>query len=887
MNLARTLRAFALVALLAASARADTLTFIASPDINGVINYSWFSTDNWYTNQPVTGTLAHVGRLPMPGDTAILMTAANAAGNGIRLEGLGLYGGRNVTVSGGSFVVANLQMSDDTAFNGSSIRVLSQFQGINYCRLIASTLSVNAGAFVNLSRAVPALFGAGLYLSGSTTIFNDGQIILTDGTELDGTLNGTDQCSLNNHSGATLSASGATWVSEINVANDGILRCDSGTLTFVDNIVWTNMTTALSKFKTTATNAAIQLGHLNVPAGVTFAFSGPGASRMTAGVPATILGTLQVGIMDPISQLIDVGTFESALDLNGTGVVHVVATNGSASTLILSGCTIAIPTITIDQGGQLNLPGTRGGVLLSGVTISNWGTTTWTGQGNALSFNQNAVFNNLAGALFDAQNDAALAGEGPPDGTFNNAGTFRKSAGTNDTFVSENYSPGVTFNNTGLLDVQTGGVRLMGGTNSGQFNVAANARLRFSSGCYTLAPGTTFTGAGSMALGGALLLVNTNVSAGNFTFDGSNGTLDGPASLTVTGTFNWSDGTAQGSGTINLASNASLMIAGGVTLNQRTLNNAGTVTVTGAISAGKGAVFNNLPGGLLSLSTKSAFDYDNNGAVPIFNNAGTLLVPVGFQPTVNWVFTNSGSLQVQGFSLSFPRGLTQIAGSTAVAAGATLTPGWTTPLMLQGGTLGGYGTIEGPVSNGATINLGATPGILQITGGYPKYYTQNSNGVLAIKIGGHTAGTQFDQLAVNGPLALDGTLAVSFINGFVPALGDSFPVVTFASSTGAFAAVTGNRAGNGLVLVPRNTGSSITLVVANDPLLSAPAEQGANLTFNVNTTSGFSYAVQYADTLAQPIQWHPLSTITGTGMSIPVTVPSGPGPTRFFRVSFQ
>ena len=243
MNLARTLRAFALVALLAASARADTLTFIASPDINGVINYSWFSTDNWYTNQPVTGTFAHVGRLPMPGDTAILMTAANAAGNGIRLEGLGLYGGRNVTVSGGSFVVANLQMSDDTAFNGSSIRVLSQFEASGQCLLTASTLSVDAGAFVTLSRALGAL-GNYLNLSGST-VFNDGKIILTDGTELDGSVNGTNQASLHNHSGATR-------VNEINFANDGVVRCDSGTLTVVGNIVWTNLTTILGKF--TGTN---------------------------------------------------------------------------------------------------------------------------------------------------------------------------------------------------------------------------------------------------------------------------------------------------------------------------------------------------------------------------------------------------------------------------------------------------------------------------------------------------------------------------------------------------------------------------------------------------------------------------------------------------------
>jgi hypothetical protein len=99
--------------------------------------------------------------------------------------------------------------------------------------------------------------------------------------------------------------------------------------------------------------------------------------------------------------------------------------------------------------------------------------------------------------------------------------------------------------------------------------------------------------------------------------------------------------------------------------------------------------------------------------------------------------------------------------------------------------------------------------------------------------------------------------------------------------------VTGNRAGNGLVLVPRNTGNTITLVAANDLQLSAPARQGTNLTFNLNTTAGFSYGVQYADSLVPPIQWHTVTNLNGTGTILPVSVPAGPGPARFYRVSMQ
>ncbi len=44
------------------------------------------------------------------------------------------------------------------------------------------------------------------------------------------------------------------------------------------------------------------------------------------------------------------------------------------------------------------------------------------------------------------------------------------------------------------------------------------------------------------------------------------------------------------------------------------------------------------------------------------------------------------------------------------------------------------------------MSPGASPGTLTITGDY----TQTSAGTLAIEIGGVTAGTQFDQLAVSG-----------------------------------------------------------------------------------------------------------------------------------------
>lgn len=894
-----------LLLLAAASARADTLFFLASLDAYGHYNHSWFSSGNWYYPLPAGG-YTNAYRLPVPGDTAVLKSSVNAALNSVYISTL-ITGGNPVT--GGNFIVNVSLQTDGGSFTDSSLDIQSQWLASGDVYLTGSSITVDAGAYLQISKGTKS--GASLNLTDSD-LYNVGQILLTDQTTLS-FAGGTNRFSLLPN--AILSGTGTNWVVTFGgpgdlvfFDNDGVVRCDSGTLHLntglPNNVVWTNSHN-VGKFKTTATNATIEVdGALTVPAGMTYLFSGPGLSRLTDST-TTVNGALSIGAMDPTSHLIDVGTLEVIQeDLAGPGTVHVVASNGFPSALNLiggnaSGGNVRVATVTIDPGGRLNLnTATNGDVSLWGATINNGGTTTWIGDNsfrNEFGLYNSATFNNLAGALFDARNDAAISGgAGTNDGTFNNAGTFRKSAGTNDTYFWYSYSPGVTFNNTGLLDVQSGRVVLMGGTNSGQFNVADGKRLRFWHSPYTLAAGATFSGDGQVALGGnsPVLVVNANVSVGNLLLaDDESAILDGPGALTLTGASTWSAGVMQGTGSLNVATNATLTLGGvGVTVNQRTINNAGTVNCTYSFNGGNDAVFNNLPGGVLSLQVSNlGFDYSGSGAVPVFNNAGTVVSPVGFWPTMNWAFTNSGSVLAQGANLTFGRGLTQIAGSTIVAAGATLTPGWTTPLLLQGGTLGGYGTIAGPVVNGATVSFGATPGILQVNGGWPKYYTQNSNGVLTVKIGGHTAGTQFDQLAVinNGPAALGGTLAVSFINGFVPALGDSFPVVTFGSSSGAFATVTGNRAGNGLVLVPRNTGTSVTLVAAHDPQLSAPTFSGGRYDFTFNTTTGLSYLVEYAVSLTPPVLWQTLTNIVGNGLSVSVIDPAPPGPQRFYRARFQ
>lgn len=120
---------------------------------------------------------------------------------------------------------------------------------------------------------------------------------------------------------------------------------------------------------------------------------------------------------------------------------------------------------------------------------------------------------------------------------------------------------------------------------------------------------------------------------------------------------------------------------------------------------------------------------------------------------------------------------------------------------IIGGTLRGAGHIDtgsGPIpgqveNRGGTVAPGiVAPGIngigtLEIGG----RFASDANATLQIDLGGLTAGTQYDQLLVEGGVALAGTLSVSLVNlgggTFVPSPGDSFTIITATDGiSGAF-----------------------------------------------------------------------------------------------------
>jgi hypothetical protein len=99
-------------------------------------------------------------------------------------------------------------------------------------------------------------------------------------------------------------------------------------------------------------------------------------------------------------------------------------------------------------------------------------------------------------------------------------------------------------------------------------------------------------------------------------------------------------------------------------------------------------------------------------------------------------------------------------------------PGPGSGLQFNGGTLH-VDTFNGELfNNGGTLAPGGSIGVTNVL----LSYFQRSGASLAIDIGGIGA-AQFDRLVVGGLAVFDGTLDVSLLAGYMPTLGDTFPIV--------------------------------------------------------------------------------------------------------------
>jgi hypothetical protein len=313
------------------------------------------------------------------------------------------------------------------------------------------------------------------------------------------------------------------------------------------------------------------------------------------------------------------------------------------------------------------------------------------------------------------------------------------------------------------------------------------------------------------------------------------------------------------SGSVNAYGGLAIDVLGNnqIVLSGTTLNNHGAATwddvqygdaTNGNIVLDAGAVINNLAGASFTAIGGYITVVAGDSSAVDFNNAGTFTCSDAAGSSINVPFTNSGSVNVQQGTLNLPNatnsGTVTVASGTVLGvstytqtAGSTVLNGGSVnggALNINGGSLTGTGTINATVTNGAQVIPGGAgaAGLLSINGNY----TQNASGALNIDLGGTTAGSQYDQLAVSGTALLAGTINVATINAFQPAFGSSFQVLTFGSASGNFATYTAPSLASGLFLDSVFSPTSLTLDVDRVAIGGAPAFPIEGVPVNLTAT---------------------------------------------------
>jgi hypothetical protein len=348
------------------------------------------------------------------------------------------------------------------------------------------------------------------------------------------------------------------------------------------------------------------------------------------------------------------------------------------------------------------------------------------------------------------------------------------------------------------------------------------------------------------------------------------GFLHGPQALKLSGPMVWSSGqistevaitqsagtslTIEGPGTqpyLNYGS--SIKTASPITINNSGFLTAGTsVTTSSTITLASG----------LNLFTEGGDDGTftaagigpNSGPTYGFG-ADTLILTGGTTTVPSGQTLESGPLSVQGGVLQDDGtvGESTYSGSTELV-----------PTTLTGGTLDGTGTVAGALTNsGGTLAPGDAPGKLTIAGNY----TQEPGGTFAIDIAGPAPGSEFDQLLVGGSATLGGALSVTDEGGYEPPLGQTFKIISGASSrTGSFATVGGPSAGiYGLAYEP--DGATLTTTVAPSPKggstpsntpTTTSSSSSTSTTTTTSTTSGVASTPKAVEELLQGCSGSPL-----------------------------
>jgi hypothetical protein len=498
--------------------------------------------------------------------------------------------------------------------------------------------------------------------------------------------------------------------------------------------------------------------------------------------------------------------------VNNGGQILMGDSNNNLITAINRGDSFTIaPAGQIRGAGHLN----PGGGDFTSLNIVNQGLIEGT-QSRPLDIAVDALNN------ANLRNTGTLRGRGP--------GTLRISSlngfpGVNNTDgIIEAIDNGIVrlearVTVTGGTLITSGGGTIRGdfpGSNGGIFNNVLNK------GTMAVSPDETISLAGTFTSDGGLLRIDGSASAlAGVLIRGAQVTLAGNGLITMSGLCAIAGADEVGH---------TMIVGSGITIrgngqfgtnNSNFLYKALNVVNQGLIEATTGLT--------VFVNSSQNSNVANNGGTFRAANGASYLQFNGPGAVVN---NNGGIIEALGTSNLLVTGgatLTNNAGAKIDLNGGTLTV--EAGLDLNGGSLVGNGTIEGTVrNNGGIVAPGHSAGKLTLNGNY----TQGANGTLNMEIGGTAPGTEYDQLRVNGTATLGGTLNVSLINGFRPAVGTIFQLIVPNAFAGSFATINTN----GFTGTFNFSNNSITLTVTSVPYIPLNISTRLNVETDPNQLIG-------------------------------------------------
>ena len=511
----------------------------------------------------------------------------------------------------------------------------------------------------------------------------------------------------------------------------------------------------------------------------------------------------------------DLGGYDTTIgSLSGTGGTVALGSN----TLTAGGL-----------GGAASYAGVLTGTASSGFTKTGSGTTTLSGNNSfAGTATVNGGILILSGANDSVTGGSIASGTTLQIGDGSTLGTSISPSSQTlvDTGATlavnlapgESFSSNVMVNANGVVNTTASGINTLAGVISG-----GGGLVQSGSGITILTGSNTYTG-DTVILNGTLragqdrvfradsqnsvqfiapvvdpatlgISEAASIVSGAATYQRTNMILDRPGTFDVNGTQQFvgtlKDG-ANGGGSVNLGSSATpgsleILVSGtdnfsGNIQGSGLLVKAGSGTWVfsgssydasfslreGTLQTGKANVFS--AGCDLGMDPNATFDLNNhNQAVASLSGSGTVNLgsaTLTVSGSENHIFSgviqgDNGGVVKQGAGTWTMEGNNTYTGMTTVNEGKLVMNGMVagSALVQNGGTLGGSGKIAGNLVNEGAVSPGNSPGKLTVAGNY----TQTSSGTLSIEIASNTL---YDQVAVGGKASLNGTLTLTWLNGF-------------------------------------------------------------------------------------------------------------------------